>query len=131
MNHSSLARSFVLLALASALASLGSARTLQILEYTSELHLANVELPLTVSGPVTFRLCETCESYSLSVTPETEYLGFNGPLSLQDFRALVTQIRLTSAGNYTTGVGVTYGAESQLVTRISLHRNAFSSGSGN
>lgn len=131
MNHSSLARSLVLLALTTALAPLGSARTLQILEYTSELRLADVELPITESGPVTFRLCETCESYSLSVTPETEYLGFDGPLSLQDFRAFVTQIRLTPDGNYTTGVGVTYGAESQLVTRISLHPNALSSGAIN
>lgn len=131
MNLPSRSRSLALVALTFAFAQLGSARTLQILEYTSELRLADVELPITASGTVTFRLCETCESYSLSVTPETEYLGFDGPLSLQDFRALVTQIRLTPAGNYTTGVGVTYGAESQLVTRISLHRNALTSGAAN
>lgn len=111
--------------LLTALSVQGSARTLEIVEHTSELRLANVEVPIVASGLVTVRLCPSCEAYSLRVTPDTEYLGFEGPVGFAEFRALVTQIRLTPAGNQTTGVCVTYEAGSQLVTGISLHRDMF------
>lgn len=118
---------FALFLLTTGLTPPSGARTLEILEYTSELRLANVELPIISTGLVTFRLCPSCDSYSLRVTPDTEYLGFEGPLTLQELRATVTQIRLTPAGNQTTGACITYSAESQLVTHISLHRDMFSS----
>ncbi|HUF71474.1 MAG TPA: hypothetical protein VMR74_01110 [Gammaproteobacteria bacterium] len=121
--------SLALLLLTAGLTPPSGARTLEILEHTSELRLANVELPVIATGLVTFRLCPSCDAYSLRVTSDTEYLGFDGPLTLEELRATVTQIRLTPTGNQSTGACITYSAESQLVTRISLHPDMFRSAS--
>jgi len=126
-----LTRALCLLGMAVALSPALNARTLEILGYTSELRLVNVEFPVTTSGVVMMRLCQACQSYSLRVTPATEYIGFDGAMTFEEFQAAVTEIRLTQTGNLTTGVGVSYGAEDQLVTRIKLYENAYDASSPN
>ena len=132
MKRSNLvARALCLLGMAIALGPALNARTLEILGYTSELRLVNVELPVTTNGVVMMRLCQSCESYSLQVTPATEYIGFDGAMTFAEFQAAVIEIRLTQTGNLTTGVGVSYGAEDQFVTRIKLYENAYDASSPN
>ena len=126
-----LTRALCLLGMAVALTPALDARTLEILGYTSELRLVNVEFPVTTSGVVMMRLCQSCPSSSLQVTPATEYIGFDGAMTFAEFQAAVTEIRLTQTGNLTTGVGISYGAEDQLVTRIKLYENAYDASSAN
>ena len=83
------------------------------------------------TGIVTMRLCQACDSYTLSVTPDTRYFGFEGELTQDEFNAAVTEIRLTQTGNMTTGVGVSYAKDSQFVTRIKLYENAYKATSPN
>lgn len=116
----------VILAVGASVGPRGDARSLVIVEFTAELRLADVEFPVTDSGNVTFRACTECESGSMPVTPETRYLAAGNDLTRSEFLADVTRIRLTQAGNLTTMIGLTYDAESRLVTRISLHEDALS-----
>jgi len=115
-----------ILAVGASIGPHGNARSLVVVEFTSELRLANVGFPITDSGNVTFRACTDCESHSMPVTPETEYLAADGVLTRTEFLAEVTRIRLTQAGNLTTMVALTYNAESRLVTRIGLREDVLS-----
>lgn len=127
MNRSQFITGLIaILAIGASVGPTGNSRSLVIVEFTSELRLANVDFPITDSGNVTFRLCADCESHSLPVTSDTEYLAAGYELSRADFLAEVTRIRLTQTGSRTTAVNLTYNTDSWLVTRISLHEDVLS-----
>ena len=100
-------------------------RTLEVLEYTSELRMSNVIFPLSTAGTVIFKSCPSCDSYTLRVTADTKYIGFDGPLTLAEFRTAVADVQQTDTGEYTTAVTVTYNIETEFVTSIGIHRNAY------
>ena len=63
--------------------------------------------------------------YTLRVTADTKYIGFDGPLTLAEFRTAVADVQQTDTGEYTTAVTVTYNIETEFVTSIGIHRNAY------
>lgn len=57
-----------------------------------ELSLADVRLPATPSGTVTFKECKDCDYQTIRVTPETRYEVDAQPLTLQEFRKSIAQL---------------------------------------
>lgn len=57
-----------------------------------ELSLADVRLPGTPGGTVTFKECKTCDYRTIRVTAETRYELDAQPLTLEAFRRAVGQL---------------------------------------
>lgn len=114
-------RPIIAIAIACASVNAGAAQTLQLVEGAYELLLADVTLPSSSAGNVVFKMCANCDTQILAVDSGTSYVAQTGPISLDDFRATVAEIRQAPDGNQTTAVGVFYNLETNRVTRVSLH----------
>ena len=57
-----------------------------------ELSLADVRLPTTPSGSVTFKECKSCDYHTVRVTAETRYEVDAQALTLQEFRKSIAQL---------------------------------------
>lgn len=110
----------VVMALALAMASAASARTLELLEGAYELRLADIRMPRSPVDTAAFRTCESCKTQALTATVRTRYEIDGRRYELPDFRELVTKIRQRDGGNGSTGVGIFYGLESNQITRIAV-----------
>lgn len=57
-----------------------------------ELSLADVRLPATPSGTITFKECESCDYHTIRVTAETRYEVDARALTLEEFRKAIAQL---------------------------------------
>jgi hypothetical protein len=114
-------RRLIAIAIASVSLNAGAAQTLQLVEGAYELLLADVSFPSSIAGNVTFKTCSSCDTQVRPVDSGTEFVGPAGPVSLDEFRAAVAELRSAPNGNQTTAVGVFYNLETNRVTRVSLH----------
>lgn len=107
------------LALAAA-APAGAARTIESVEGAREVALANLVLPASATGRLSFRPCPTCTQINFQVNGNTTYsFGGGKPMSLFDFRVAVTQLRQRSSARV-NGV-VFYNLATKRVTRVVLN----------
>lgn len=108
----------LVLALA-AVAPAGAVRTIESVEGAREVTLANLVLPASATGRLSFRPCPTCTPINFQVNGNTTYsFGDGKPMSLSDFRDAVTQLRQRS-GARMNGV-VFYSLATKRVTRVVL-----------
>jgi len=85
------------------------------LEKSYELHFRDVAFPTTAVGSVNVAPCGDCARVVHSVTPTTVYLHNDLQLSFAEFQMLLEARRATRRPTY---VGVYYGVDTNLVTRI-------------
>lgn len=94
-----------------------AARTMEYVEGAYELMLADVQLPASTNGALTFKACALCSSVSLTANSVTEYRLGSQPLPLSELNATVATLR-AGAGKDSTAVAVYYDLASKRVTRV-------------
>ena len=111
----------ILAALLSPLEGAWAFRVLKEVENSVELSLAELDLPTSVTGSVTFRTCNTCRATSLRVSTATKYLIDDSELPLEEFMRIAEEI-LDSDAAERTFTGVYYDLASAQVTRVIVRR---------
>lgn len=84
-----------------------------------ETSAANVNVPTSTNGQLTFKPCaDTCDAefVSIRLTPETEFLVRGKRVSFAEFRQAFSQLR-RSEDDYTI---VSYDTEKRVVTSVSV-----------
>jgi hypothetical protein len=97
-------------------------RVIEAVENAYELSLTNIEMPLSAEGSVNFRTCAGCRTNVRRVTAETRYFLNKRELSYSEFVTAVKDIRARNGADSTL-VALFYNLQSELVTRITLHRS--------
>lgn len=82
-----------------------------------EATLDGFRLPVTESGTLGFRLCETCDGQSFRVTTRTRYNVNKRAVDLKEFRSHVLQIR----DRKFQAVIVEHDLDSDVVTSVSIN----------
>lgn len=96
--------------------SLSAAAEFTTIAEAYELALSDMTIPATASSGIIFKTCDECESMTVRVTPNTQYL-FNGKsLPLKEFRAAVLDIRDRQG----TGVTVLHHLEANIILSVSV-----------
>jgi len=111
-----MSRNLTAIFLLSALCTVASA-DFRTVSRAYEATLDGFRLPVTESGTLGFRTCETCDSQSFRVTTETHYNVNNRAVNLKEFRSQVLQIR----DRKFQAVIVEHDLESDVVTSVSIN----------
>ena len=109
-------RKLILVAIVSALSAVASA-DFRTISRAYEASLDSFRLPVSTSGTLGFRECETCASVSLSVNNNTRYLINNESVDLKEFRRQLLLIR----DRERQAVIVKHDLESGLVSSVSVN----------
>jgi hypothetical protein len=90
--------------LAACLVALGTpaAADFEVVSEAYEVSLADLRLPGTANGTVTFRECDTCAYRTIRVTAATRYEANDHTFTLQDFRMELEGV--TASGTVTATV---------------------------
>ncbi len=91
-----------------------AAAQLEVVSEAYEVSLANLRLPVTANGTLTFRQCNTCDYRTVRVTAATLYEVNDQARTLQDFRKELGGVQ--DAGNVIATV--LHHLESDSVTAI-------------
>lgn len=112
-------RALVATIAAGACAVAGATRVFEQPEAAYEAALADVTLPLSVTGRVTFRPCNGCALVSLPVSPRTNYLVERSEVPLD---ALVRAAAEAAAAGRAdeTAIYIYYDVETRRVNRLVL-----------
>ena len=95
-------------------------RVLEILERSHELALAEVTLPQSANGTISFKSCSTCVREYMGVSNSTKYLLGNSEVSLTALAQEVNRIRTTPGTLNRTMVMLHYDPDSEVATRIKV-----------
>lgn len=93
-------------------------RVLEILERSHELALADVSLPQSTNGNISFKACGGCARQYMSVSGTTTYSIGGLNVSLAQLTVEVSRIRQVSSTEARTMVMLHYDPESEVATRI-------------
>lgn len=93
-----------------------AARTIEYVEGAYELGLADISLPASINGQLTFKACARCSSIALPVNTATQYSFGGTAQSLAEFTATIASLR--AGGQDATGINVYYDLASKRVTRV-------------
>ncbi len=85
-----------------------------------EVPFAHLRMPASSNGSVTFKQCDACEEFTVSVTPATQYLINGQNVQLSEFRNVMFRARSLSsnAGNAAT---VLRNLESDVAISIAVY----------
>lgn len=109
-------------ALLAAFSSANAVRVLDPVERPVELALADLMLPTSTSGNVSFRSCAQCPiSTHLLNSGSTFSLG-ERPVPFVEFLAVATDVRQDREASQATLVTVFLSVDNERITRIVLHR---------
>lgn len=112
-------RAALTLVLGFSIATLSTARDLEMLEGAYELVLDDIVLPGSTAGTAVLQPCADCDRVGLRVSSATRYL-FNGrELPLPDFSVTIDALR-DSADGAAAAVAVFYDLKTNEVTRIAV-----------
>jgi hypothetical protein len=103
------------------LSSAHATRVLEILERSYELALADVTLPQSSGGTISFKPCSSCVREHMSVTSSTQYFLGGQPISLTQLAQEVNRIRLAASTLNRTMVVLHYHADDKVATRIRVN----------
>jgi hypothetical protein len=93
-------------------------RVLEQPEMSYEVAMANVTLPASPGGTLSFRACDQCRFVAYTTSTDTHYFVSGRELSFVDFTAAVAEIRKNSTPSRSPIVGVFVEKQSQHVNRI-------------
>jgi hypothetical protein len=117
-------RIFALLALLATVGTANATRVIEQPERSFELGLAQLTLPSSATGGVSFKTCESC-AYSTHVLQSSTRFAVNGQaVPFAEFTRIAEELRANRTTRETTFAGVFIDADTGRVTRITLrHRN--------
>lgn len=101
-------------------ASAHATRVLEILERSHELALADVTLPQSSGGTISFKACSSCVREYMSVNGSTQYFLSGQAISLTQLAQEVNRIRLAASTLNRTMVVLHYDADDDVATRIRI-----------
>lgn len=96
-------------------------RVIEDVENSVELTLAELQLPASESGSVSFQACARCRTSVHRVTAATRYLIDGRDVTLADFLRAAQELRAIGNADQRTLAGVYFHVTSKEVTRIALH----------
>jgi len=97
-------------------------RTLELVESSFELKLANTSLPAGGFGDVSFRTCDKCSPMSRVLTPSTQFFVGNQPVTAASFMTTADEIRKAETTNPRSMLVLHVDIKTQNVNRASLVR---------
>jgi hypothetical protein len=109
----------VLLALSGA-ANAAAVRVMDQPEDAYELRLADVSLPGSLDGSVTFRACSDCRTTALRITPTTVFQVNTQHTDLESFSEAAQALRGRGGGGAGTAVYIFFNVDSRRATRLVL-----------
>jgi formylglycine-generating enzyme required for sulfatase activity len=112
---------FVLFAALAALQA-HAERTLELVENSFELRLANTSLPAGGVGDVSFKTCDKCSPLSRVLTPSTQFFVGSQPVTAANFMTAADEIRKTESTNPRSMIVLHVDLKTQNVNRASLVR---------
>ena len=97
-------------------------RTLELVESSFELKLANTSLPAGGFGDVSFRTCDKCSPMSRVLTPSTQFFVGTQPVTAASFMTTADEIRKAESTNPRSMLVLHVDIKTQNVNRASLVR---------
>lgn len=94
----------------------GASAQFKTIELAHEIDLADFVVPVTTSGVVNIRVCETCESIKSRLTPNTRFVINKQNVGLQEFRSRLAAVRDRSSRSLT----ILQHLETNTVTSIAI-----------
>jgi hypothetical protein len=110
-------RIWIVAALLTCFGTANAQRTIELVEESYELDVAQISFPGAPGGSVTVTPCDTCKRVSHKTTEQTVFKVDGKPTPYEDFLKVVEQRRNSRGLTY---VGVHYLIETKVVTRIEL-----------
>jgi hypothetical protein len=96
-------------------------RVLQQVQLGYEVDLANVTLPVSAAGTVSFRTCGTCQTEIHAVSADTTYSVNGRRLAFKDFGPAILNLRASIGPGNLPMVALSVDIESQTVKRIAVY----------
>jgi hypothetical protein len=97
-------------------------RTLQVVESSFELRLANTTLPAGGVGDVSFKTCDKCTTMSRVMTASTQFFVGTQPVTAANFMTTADEIRKSESTNPRSRIVLHVDLKTQSVNRASLMR---------
>src|SRR3954465_11920856 len=97
-------------------------RTLELVENSFELRLANPSLPAGGFGDVSFKTCDKCSPLSRVLTPSTQFFVGGQPVTAANFMTAAEEIRKAESTNPRSMIVLHVDLKTQNVNRASLVR---------
>ena len=97
--------------------SFPAAATFEIVSKAHEVSLADLRLPASTSGTLTFKPCEECDYKTVRVSVETQYETNGQRLALEDFRRQMSSMR----NRQDVSVTVLHHLESDTIKAIRVY----------
>ena len=97
-------------------------RTLEVVEHSFELRLANTSLPAGGFGDVSFKICDKCTTMSRVLTPSTQFFVGTQPVTAANFMTTADEIRKAESGSPRSTIVLHVDIKTQTVNRASLVR---------
>ena len=97
-------------------------RTLELVESSFELRLANTTLPAGGFGDVSFKTCDKCTIMSRVLTGSTQFFVGTQPVTAANFMTTVDEIRKAESTNPRSMLVLHVDTKTQAVNRASLMR---------
>ena len=97
--------------------SLPAAANFELVSKAHEVSLADLRLPGSTSGTLTFKPCKECDYKTVRVTSQTQYETNRRRLELEDFRRQLDSIR----NRQDVSVTVLHHLESDTIKAIRVH----------
>ena len=101
--------------------SAGAVRVLKEVERPFEISVSQLSLPRDTGGSLTVRSCDTCRVGSYRLQNTSIFVLDGRTVAYADFAKAVDDLRTSTAGNATV-ISVFIDRDSELVTRVSVHR---------
>jgi hypothetical protein len=115
-------RTAFVLVLALAALEAQAQRTLELVESSFELRLANTSLPVGGVGDVSFKTCDKCTTMTRLLTPGTQFFVGGQPVPVKSFMATATDARQAESANPRSMIVLHVDLKTQNVNRIALVR---------
>lgn len=97
--------------------SFPAAASFEIVSKAHEVSLADLRLPASTSGTLTFKPCKDCDYRTVRVTVQTQYETNRQRLALEDFRRQLGTVR----NRQNVSVTVLHHLESDTIKAIRVH----------
>ena len=97
-------------------------RTLEVVENSFELRLANTTLPAGGFGDVSFKTCDKCTTMSRLLTSSTQFFVGSQPVTAASFMTTADEIRKAESANPRSMLVLHVDLKTQNVNRAAIVR---------
>jgi hypothetical protein len=97
-------------------------RTLDVVEHSFELRLANTTLPSGGVGDVSFKICDKCTTMSRVLTASTQFFVGTQPVTAANFITTADDVRKAESAHPISSIVLHVDIKTQNVNRATLLR---------